>query len=175
MLKILGAALLAGSALAFTANSALALQLVETGMQKNKNGTTTYHFTVRTAPGETLTPGEDFVTLYNFYGLVHGSVKSPEGWSVASQEFGQTPTWNGYPAAVPTDIPGTPNLTWSPTSPVEGGMDIEGFSATTKSAGTTMGEYSAQVTRTENSAEGQSSPSKQALIGQITAPRFLAR
>ena len=34
---------------------------------------------------ETLTPGEskaaaDFVTVYNFYGLVEGSAKSPAGW-----------------------------------------------------------------------------------------------
>jgi hypothetical protein len=35
----------------------------------------TYHFAVKTDEGETLTPGEpketsDFVTVYNFYGLV---------------------------------------------------------------------------------------------------------
>jgi hypothetical protein len=50
----------------------------------------TYHFAVKTDQGESLTPGEsketsDFVTVYNFYGLVDGSAKSPEGWEFSSE------------------------------------------------------------------------------------------
>jgi hypothetical protein len=172
MTKLFGTSLLLASTLAVSAQSAFALQLVETGMQKNKNGTTTYHFAVKTDPGEVLTPGEDFVTVYNFYGLVHGSAKSPSGWSVSSQEFGKTPTWGGYPAVVPVDIPGTPNLTWTPSATIDGGTEIDGFSAITHEAGTTSGMYSAQLTRTE---EGQSDPSKQAVVGQIATPRFLVK
>jgi hypothetical protein len=72
-------------------------------------------FAVKTDQGETLAPGEskatsDFVTVYNFYGLVDGSVKSPAGCEFSSEEFGRTPYWNGYPLVLPVDVPGTPNL-----------------------------------------------------------------
>jgi hypothetical protein len=176
MLKAFGAALALTTALALSAGPAFALQVVVTKMQKNANHTTTYHFSIRTDPGETLTPGEDFVTVYNFYGLVHGSAKSPEGWSVSSEEFGKTPTWEGYPAVMPVDIPGTPNLTWTPSSQTDGGAQVDGFSATTRASGTTEGEYSAQVTREEPGADqGGSKTSKDALIGHLTTPHFLAR
>jgi hypothetical protein len=170
MLKTFGAALLLTSALALSASPASALQVVVTGVQKNPNHTTTYHFAIKTSPGETLSPNEDFVTVYNFYGLVHGSVKSPAGWSVSSQEFGKTPTWGGYPAAIPVDVPGTPNLTWTPSSQVEGGSEIAGFTATTHEAATTTGEYSAQVTRDDGGK-----PSKQAMVGHLTTPAFLSK
>ena len=102
MLKILGAALVLASG-AITPQ-ALALQAVVTQVEKSADGTTTYHFALKTDPGETLTPGEskataDFVTVYNFYGLIDASVKSPAGWEFSSEEFGRTPTSNGYPLA----------------------------------------------------------------------------
>jgi hypothetical protein len=31
------------------------------------------------------------VTVYNFYGLVDGSAKSPAGWEFSSEQFGRTP------------------------------------------------------------------------------------
>jgi hypothetical protein len=45
----------------------------------------TYHFAVKLGQRETLTPGEsmataDFVTAYDFYGLVDGLASSPPGW-----------------------------------------------------------------------------------------------
>ena len=78
MLKALGAALLVSSGLAITAAPALALQAVVTQVDKNTDGSVTYHFAVKLDQGETLAPGEskataDFVTVYNFYGLVEGS------------------------------------------------------------------------------------------------------
>src|SRR5258707_10592823 len=75
MLKAFGAALLLVSALAMTADPARALQVVVTQVDKNSDGSMTYHFAVKTDPAETLTPGAsketgDFVTtFYNFYGL----------------------------------------------------------------------------------------------------------
>ena len=80
MLKTFGAALLLVSGFAITASPARALQIVVTQVDQNTNGSMTYHFAVKTDPGETLTPGEskatsDFVTVYNFYGLVDGSAK----------------------------------------------------------------------------------------------------
>lgn len=167
MLKSFGGALLLSCGLAIATSPAFALQVVVTGVDKNADGSSTYHYAVKTDPGETLTPGADFVTVYNF-SLVDGSAKAPAGWTFSSAEFGKTPTWHGYPAVGPVDIPGLSNLTWSPDSKIGGGMQIDGFSATTRNSGTTQGEYSAQVTR---SAGGK--PSKQALLGQIPAPAFL--
>ena len=132
MLKIFGAVLLLASGLAITAAPARALQIVVTQVDKNDDGSMTYHFAIKTDQGETLTPGEskatsDFVTVYNFYGLVDGSVKSPAGWEFSSEEFGRTPYWNGYPLVLPVEVPGTPNLTWAVTKPVAAGAQIDGF------------------------------------------------
>src|SRR5258708_24072953 len=82
----------------------------------------TYHFAVKTEPGETLTPGEsketaDFVTVYNFYGLIEGSTKVPAGLEFSSQKSGRNPGQGGYPLELPVDRPNTPNLTSTGTEP----------------------------------------------------------
>ena len=183
VLKILGTALLLASGLAITAPQALALQVVVTQVDKNADGSMTYHFAVKTDPGETLTPGEskataDFVTVYNFYGLIDESVKSPAGWEFSSEESGRTPTSNGYPMVLPLDVPNTPNLTWTVTKPVAGDAQIEGFTATTHVSTMVQGEYTAQVTRQLPAIAGApgvgKKASKQALIGAISTPSFLA-
>ena len=188
MLKTFGAALLFVCALAITARPALALQTVVTQVDKNADGSMTYHFAVKTDQGETLTPAEskataDFVTIYNFYGLVDGSVKSPAGWGFSSEEFGRTPTLNGYPLVLPVDIPNTPNLTWTVTKPVASGAQIDGFTATTRVSVMVQGEYTAQVTRQLPAIKGVAAEmpsaagkaSKQALIGLLPTPSFLAQ
>jgi type 1 fimbria pilin len=69
VLKTFGAALLlASSGLAITVGPALALQAVVTQVDKNTDGSETYHFAVKLDQGETLAPGEskataDFVTI----------------------------------------------------------------------------------------------------------------
>lgn len=187
VLKTFGAALLLASGLAITAAPAFALQTVVTQVDKNTDGSMTYHFAVKMDQGETLTPGEskataDFVTVYNFYGLVEGSTKSPAGWEFSSEEFGRTPTMNGYPAVLPVDVPNTPNLTWTVTKPVAAGAQIDGFTATTHVSKMVQGEYSAQVTHQVPAVRGAASgttgvaaaASKQALIGTLPTPSFLA-
>jgi hypothetical protein len=185
MLKNFGAALLLTSGLVINAGPALALQATVTQVDKNADGSTTYHFAVKLDQGETLTPGEskataDFVTIYNFYGLVDGSPKSPAGWEFSSEEFGRTPTLNGYPLVLPVDVPNTPNLTWTVTKPVAAGAQIDGFTATTRVSTMVQGEYSAQVTRQSPAIQGSAAPaaaaraSKQALIGTLPMPSFLA-
>src|ERR1700687_3128469 len=92
VLKTFGPALLLASGLAMTAAPVRALQIVVTQVDKNTDGSMTYHFTVKTDQGETLTPGEsketsDFVTVYTFYGLVNGSAKSPVGWEFSVPAF----------------------------------------------------------------------------------------
>src|SRR6202040_388518 len=169
VLKTFGAAVLLACGLAVTAATpALALQAVVTQVDKNADGSMTYHFMVKTDQGETLSPGEskataDFVTVYNFYGLVDGSAKSPSGWEFSSEEFGRTPTSNGYPLVLPLDVPNTPNLTWTVTKPVAAGVQIDGFTATTRVSTMVQGQYTAQVTR-------QSSGPAPASLGQFLSP-----
>ena len=187
MSKTFGAALLLASGLAIAAVPARALQIVVTQVEKNADGSMTYHFAIKMDQGETLTPGEskaasDFVTVYNFYGFVDGSVKSPAGWEFSSEEFGRTPYWNGYPLVLPVDVPGTPNLTWTVTKPVAAGAQIDGFTATTRVSGMVYGEYTAQVTRESPPIKGaeagtpgaEALVSKQTLIGWVVTPSFLA-
>ncbi len=187
MLKTFGLALLLAFGLAITTVPARALQIVVTQVVKNTDGSMTYHFAVKTDQGEKLTPGEsketsDFLTVYNFYGLIDGSVKSPAGWEFSSEEFGRTPYWNGYPLVLPLDVPGTPNLTWTVTKPVAEGAQIDGFTATTRASGMVYGEYTAQVTRESPAITGvaagtpgaEALVSKQALIGWLLTPSFLA-
>jgi hypothetical protein len=188
MRKAFGAALLLASGLAITAAPARALEMVVAQVDKNTDGSMTYHFILKTDPGETLTPGEskataDFVTVYNFYGMVDGSAKSPAGWEFSSEEFGRTPTWNGYPVVLPLDVPNTPNLTWTVTKPVAGGTQIEGFTATTRVGTMVQGQYAAQVTRQLPAIQGAAAggtpsvtakASKQAVISALPTPRFLA-
>jgi len=188
MLKTFGAAFLLASGLAITAAApAHALQIVVTQVDKNADGSMTYHFAVRTDPGETLTPGEskattDFVTVYNFYGLIDGSAKVPAGWEFSSEQTGRTPEMNGYPLVLPVDVPGTPNLTWTVTKPVAPGAQIDGFTATTRVSAVVYGEYTAQVTRESPAIAGAAAGtpgaealvSKQALIGWLLTPSFLA-
>jgi len=188
MRKAFGAALLLASGLAITAVPARALEMVVGQVDKNTDGSMTYHFILKTDPGETLTPGEskataDFVTVYNFYGLVDGSAKSPAGWEFSSEEFGRTPTWNGYPVVLPLDVPNTPNLTWTVTKPVAGGTQIDGFTATTRVGAMVQGQYAAQVTRQLPAMQGAAAggtpsvtakASKQAVISALPTPSFLA-
>ena len=188
MRKAFGAALLLASGLAITAAPARALEMVVAQVDKNTDGSMTYHFILKTDPGETLTPGEskataDFVTVYNFYGLVDGSAKSPAGWEFSSEEFGRTPTWNGYPVVLPLDVPNTPNLTWTVTKPVAGGTQTDGFTATTRVGTMVQGQYSAQVTRQLPAMQGAAAggtpsvtakASKQAVISALPTPSFLA-
>jgi hypothetical protein len=183
VLKTFGAALLLTSGLAITAGPALALQTIVTQVDKNTDGSVTYHFAVKLDQGETLAPGEskataDFVTVYNFYGLVEGSAKSPAGWEFSSEEFGRTPTSNGYPMVLPVDVPNTPNLTWMVTKPVAAGVQIDGFTATTHVSAMVQGQYAAQVTRQLPAIAGTPSvaakAAKQALIGALPTPSFLA-
>jgi hypothetical protein len=187
VLKLLGSALLLASGLAINAAPALALQTVVTQVDKNADGSMTYHFSIKVDQGETLTPGQspataDFVTIYNFYGLVDGSVKSPPGWAFSSEASGRTPAMNGYPLVLPVDVPNTPNLTWTVTKPVAAGAQIDGFTATTRVSAIIQGEYSAQDTRQLPAVQGAAaagsaataSPSKQAIIGEIPTPSVLA-
>jgi hypothetical protein len=171
------------------AGPARALSPTVTKIEKNTDGTITYHFKIKVDEGTTAEAGAagakdanpDFFTIYNFYGFIEDSVKTPEGWKFSSEEFGKTPALNGYPLVLPVDVPGTPNLTWTCTKPVKAGTEVTGFSAKSRVAKTTDGMYSAQVTRRAAAIEGLatepgkpgSKPTKEGRIGTITKPAFL--
>jgi hypothetical protein len=177
MLKAFGALMLLVSGLTITADPARALQVLVTQVD----------FAVKTDQGETLTPSDskataDFVTVYNFYGLIEGSAKVPAGWEFSSEENGRTPATNGYPLVLPLDVPNTPNLTWTVTKPVGAGTQVDGFTATTRVGTMVQGQYTAQVTRQAPPIRGVTAgtpgaaavASKQALIGAVPTPSFLA-
>ena len=177
------AAILFASALALSTAGASAMQAIVTQVDKNQDGTATYHYSIEFDKGELLAAGEggktgDFVTIYNFYGFVDGSAKSPAGWTFSSEEFGRTPTANGYPLVLPLDVPNTPNLTWTVNATVAAGARIDGFTATTRSKAFVAGEYAAQVTRQSPpvGAVGSAVPTRtrQAIIGTLPSPSFLA-
>ncbi len=182
MLKKFGVALLIASCLATAAGPALALQAIVKQVDRNPDGSRTYHFSIKLDQGEFLAPGDskgagDFVTIYNFYGLVEGSAKSPAGWAFSSEQSGRTPMLNGYPMVSPVDVPNTPNLTWTVTRPVAAGSEIDGFTATTRVSTVVQGQYSAEVTRPSPAVDGAAvfaRTSKQALIGALPTPSFLA-
>ncbi len=128
--------------------------------------------------GETLTPGADFVTVYNFAGMVGGSAKAPAGWNVSSEEFGKTPMLHGYPMVNPVDIPALSNVTWSPAKAIGGGAKVEGFTVTTSVSATTEGEYSAAVTRSAGgkaSKQPSSARSRRRLSGLTREPQTRKR
>jgi hypothetical protein len=82
---------------------------------------------------------------------------------------------------LPVDVPNTPNLTWTVTKPVAAGAQIDGFTATTRVSATVQGQYTAQVTRQSPAIQGAAGApsvapkaSKQALIGVLPTPSFLA-
>jgi hypothetical protein len=173
--------------LLMTSATSDAAQVTVTQVDRKADGTVTYHFSVKVGQTETMEPGNgdalpaDFFTIYNFYGLVDGSVNTPDGWKFTSEESGRTLVMGGYPLVLPMDIPGTPNITWTATALVKPGTEVAGFSAVTRVGATTDGMYSALVTQRSGPIQGASgSPgsatmvSKQAQIGMITTPSFLA-
>ena len=170
-----------------TSAEAGAAQLTVTQVDKNADGTMTYHFSIKIGQTEVMEPAAsdalpaDFVTVYDFYGLVDGSVKTPEGWKFTSEESGRTPGLGGYPLVLPVDVPGTTNVTWTATAAVKPGTEVTGFSAATRMATMTDGMYSAQVTQRSDPIKGApgapgsaTMTSKQAQIGMLATPSFLA-
>jgi hypothetical protein len=83
---------------------------------------------------------------------------------------------------LPVDVPNTPNLTWTVTKPVAAGAQIDGFTAATRVSAMVQGQYTAQVTRQLPAIRGAAAgtpavaakASKQALIGALPTPSFLA-
>ena len=186
MTDTLKPAVLLAAGLGLNAAPALALQTTATQVEKDANGTMTYRSSIKLDQGETLNPHDgrspaDFVTVYSFFGFVKGSVKVPVGWEFSSEELGQTPALNGYPIVLPADVANTPNFTWTVTKPAAAGAQVDGSTAVTRMARTPHGEYPVQITHQAPATRVPTgtpavpaAPIKQALIGLLPTPSFLA-
>jgi hypothetical protein len=175
--------LLLGSALvglmALTCGSASAIHPTLVRIKKNKDGSRTFFYEITVDKGVSVSgkdkaPGPDFFTIYNFYGLVKDSAKSPRDWKVTTQDDGITPLRGGKALINPVDTKDVPNVTWSYTGSksLRGGGTIRGFSVRTTAKGSTTGEYGAQVTRTlpPHTPKGRPRGTKEARIGKVITP-----
>lgn len=178
-LRVIWMAVTAGAMLLTTAGAALAIQPTVVQIEKNTDGTYTYHFKIKIDDSVTVesgkeAPSPDFFTIFNFDGFVPDSAKSPEGWTFSTSTNGVTPLREGKALVNPLDVEGIPNLTWSRTGPaLKGPVEITGFSARTKTAGTLVGEYGSQVTRPPGTLNPKEpTESKEARIGSITTPEL---
>ena len=86
----------------------------------------------------------DFFTVYDFAGLVPGSVQAPTGWSSATPLVGLTP-----PQIAATDDPTIPNLsfTYGGPGPLVGPLALGDFSAVSASGSPVDGEFTSATHR----------------------------
>lgn len=61
-------------------------------------------------PTDSQLQSGDYFTIYDFGGLVNGSIQAPSGWTVNAANLGSTPS-----RLNPTDDPSLPNLTFTYT------------------------------------------------------------
>lgn len=186
MLNTLKIAVLLAASLGFNAAPAFALQTSLKQVDKNADSNTSYRLSIKLGQGETLNRPEkkspaDFITVYSFSGLIEGQLNLPQNGSSPRKSSGGPPTLNGYPLVLPVDVPNTPSLTSTVTKAMTAGAQVNGFTAVTRVGTMVQREYSAQVTHQSSAtkvATGTSSvaaaPTKQALIGLLPTPSFLA-
>ena len=90
-----------------------------------------------------LQPG-DYFTIYDFGGLIPGSVSTPDGWAVTVGPTGDTP-----PRLAPDDDPAVPNLTFRYAGPtLDGGqVGLGNFSAVSRYQDVTDSWFTARAHR----------------------------
>lgn len=126
----------------------------------NGNGTFTFNYRADVAQDQRAESG-DFLTLYDFHGLVANSVTAPSGWSASVQNVGITP-----PSTLPTDDPTVVNITLHNTSIALTGPASFTFSAESDRGGVGAIVFAASATRNGGSLDG----TKIANIGQVGGP-----
>lgn len=83
---------------------------------------------------------------------------------------------------LPVDMPNTPNLTSAVTQAVAAGIQVDGFTATTRVKALIGGEYSAQLTQQlppvagglVDAATTNETSQRQGVIGSLPTPSFFA-
>jgi hypothetical protein len=96
-------------------------------------GATQFNYSASIAGPDTIAPG-DYFRIYDFGGLLNGTVTAPTGWSVAT-ESGSVPPPNV--ALMHGDDPAVPNLlfTYNGRAPIGGPKTVSGFSAQSSASG----------------------------------------
>ena len=90
-----------------------------------------------------VNPGDSF-TVYDFAGLVNGSIVAPTGWTISSATAGPL-----RPDTNPHDNPTIPNLTFTYTGtvPINGQQGLGNFSALSAFGTSTVGDFTSGVHR----------------------------
>ncbi len=108
----------------------------------------------------------NYFTIYDFAGLVPGSLVSPSGdWTFVSQAGGIPPTLN------PTDNPAVPNLVATYTGPTTNGqVGLGNFMATSMFGNKTEVSFTAETNRTSDGLKDRNITTTDAPIGTIVDP-----
>lgn len=126
----------------------------------NGNGSFTFSYVANISSDQGASSG-DYLTVYDFHGLVPRSIKVSPGWSFSVQNVGITPA-----STTPIDDPTQPNITFTDT-----GGTVTGPTSFTFSAQSTLGAqgtsfFAASATKTLGPLAG----SKVANLGLYVAP-----
>jgi hypothetical protein len=100
----------------------------------------------------------DYFTVYDFAGLVPGSLQAPAGWAGATPLVGPTP-----PQILPADDPTVANLafTYAGAGPLAGPLALGGFSAVSAYGAPTDGQFTSETHRTiDGRREGNVTPTE---------------
>jgi len=131
----------------------------------NGDGTFTYNYHADLAADQRV-DNTDFLTMYDFFGLVPGSVVvGAAGYTVSYQNVGVTP-----PSTLPTDDPTIPNFTITRTGGTIGGPQTPLFtySATSIVGLTTTRTFAANATRSTGDLIGTKIANVGLTIGPTT-------
>jgi hypothetical protein len=138
----------------------------------NGNGTFTYNYHADLASDQRVDPKgskSDFLTIYDFAGLVAGSAHvNQAGWTVSVQNIGITP-----PSTLPTDDPLIPNITLThtdTTTTIPGPQNpLITFSAISSAGPVGIIAFAAQATRSTGPLIG----TKIQNVGAVNGPGFV--
>jgi hypothetical protein len=100
-----------------------------------------------TLPTDAQLQAGNYFTIYDFAGFIPGTGVSPDGWTLATSNVGQTPG-----LVNPADDPNLPNLTWTYSGPTigSGSQGLGNFWALSKYDLPTESFFTAQTNRTSD-------------------------
>lgn len=97
-------------------------------------------------PTDQYVTSGDYFTIYDFDGLVDGSIMMPDGWSVTTQNFGKTPG-----LTTPIDNDQKPNMTFIYNGdPLFGGVGAGNFSAASSMGLVADGSFTSRTHRSSD-------------------------
>jgi hypothetical protein len=126
----------------------------------NGNGTFTYNYHGDVTIDQNATTG-DYLTLYDFSGLVPSSITVAPGWKFSVQNLGTTPS-----SVVPVDDPTIPNIVFTRTGGTLLGPSSFTFSAASTHSGISLRSFTGVGTR----SDGPNAGSKIQNVGMYVGP-----